>query len=171
MEEPLPDDDQGAASNGTGQDDDHANEKPYQKFDQRSSDWYLEDKLARRDADRRFAELTTAAEGEACPEIDLRDVDCDSDKGEPMICLRTDGVGLFYAGHSNALIALTGAGKTWLQIYTALEAIERGWDAHMIDFEDDARRFKLRVSQIARGHNLDLDDILKRLHTGGPPVG
>lgn len=57
---------------------------------------------------------------------------------EPTLLQRTDGIGLLYPGKVHSLAGEPGAGKTWVALMAVLEALCRGEQAMLIDWEDHA---------------------------------
>ncbi len=153
--DPLPDDDQG--------------DKKFQK----SAAWYRDDELARREGRRQVAELDAASDEVAWPDADLAAMldGLDDDATEPMMCMRSDEkVGLFYAGHSNLVVSLSGAGKTWLLLLAAVERIALGEDVTIWDFEEpNVKRNQSRLRAIVHTRDdVTMNDVLKHLHYKNP---
>jgi hypothetical protein len=63
----------------------------------------------------------------------------------PTIGVRADGKALLYAGKVHVLYGDSYAGKTWLALTIASQAIEAGKRALFLDFEDDERGFVSRL--------------------------
>lgn len=54
----------------------------------------------------------------------------------PTMTLRSDGLGLVYAGKVHSIAGEPGGGKTWLALYMIVEEIRRGGKGALIDYED-----------------------------------
>ena len=65
----------------------------------------------------------------------------------PQILLRTDGLGLIYAGRLNVLFGQAESGKTWLALLGCLQEIRKGHNVLFYDFEDyrDSARERMKA--------------------------
>jgi len=63
----------------------------------------------------------------------------------PTVLQRDDGAALLYAGKTNTIFGESGAGKTWLLYIAAAQLILAGRHVIIIDFEDDAISYFLRL--------------------------
>lgn len=63
----------------------------------------------------------------------------------PTVLERDDGTALLYAGKTNTIFGESGAGKTWLLYIAAAQCVVKRQHVIMLDFEDDAVSYMLRM--------------------------
>ena len=56
---------------------------------------------------------------------------------KPDLCVRDDGVCLFYSGRVNSLFGESTEGKTWVALYACKQELEKGAHVIYVDYEDD----------------------------------
>lgn len=85
---------------------------------------------------------------------------------EPMICLRSDGAGLFYEGHSNSIVGLSGSAKSWVFLYSTLERIAAGERVTIWDFEEPRpdRSLSRIQAMVAARDDVTMEDVIKLLN-------
>lgn len=74
------------------------------------------------------------------------------------VLARADGAGLLYPGRINTLFGPPESAKTWIALAAAVQVLERGGTAMMLDFEDDPGSQIARVASLGGG----LDAIAER---------
>lgn len=89
---------------------------------------------------------------------------------EPGVLFRDDGVGLFYPGRVNSLYGMSEAAKTWVALYCAVQAMDRGERVVMTDLEDSPEGCLVRLKALGAGDE-DLLKLFRYVHPEGPISG
>lgn len=67
------------------------------------------------------------------------------DVERPGVLVRTDGLGVFYAGRLNGLMGESGFGKSWLALLAVVEEFAAGRPVLFLDWEDSPRSIARRL--------------------------
>ena len=85
------------------------------------------------------------------------DPDVDEQARLPALLTREDGETLVYANKLTTIIGEPGCGKSWLALFSAMAAIDRGGRVLWADFEDRPSTLAIRAMRIGRRAAFDPD--------------